>query len=1038
MKHKFNGILALMLMLITQIAFAQDRVVSGTVTDKDGLPVPVANVKVKGTSTGTQTDIDGKYKIKANADQTLVFSYLGIKSQEVKASAGVVNVKMMSDSKELDEVVMVGYGSQKKKDVTSSISKIKGDALQGLVTASFESQLAGRAAGVQVTAPTGIIGQAPRVRIRGVGSINSGSDPLYVVDGMPIYSSDPGSYTFANSLGDINPNDIESYDILKDGAATAIYGSRGANGVILITTKKGKKGDAKVSYNSTVGFSNAVKRFDLLNTAQFLEIANEKRTNTVPTSTAWAAGSLYDTDWQNYVLNNSAVQIEHNLSVSGANDKTNYFLSLGYNTQNGIAKSNNMDRYSFRTNLEHKVNAWLLTGGSIGVTKTDYEGLNVGRNSISGNMFSATRQLPNVSPFDATNATGYNINAAGNIGQGTNLQAVGANLSNIAYVLDKNKLQSKNLRVLANAFLSVNFTKDLQYKFQASVDNTNLIGFLYWDPLHGDGRGSNGRVQNDNTTQTRWNLQNSLTYNNTFADAHNINVVGVIEHQKERNQFYEAVGTDLANDFYSQGIITGAYGTQSVAGSITESGLISYVSRASYNYKQKYFLQGSLRRDGISRLSTNNRWGLFPGYSAGWNVSKESFMDGISKYLSDFKLRASYAATGNIEIGLYPYKGLTSAAQYGASNGIAYTQFGNDNLQWETSKKTDFGLDIAILKNKIKFTYDYFQDDKDGLILRVPQPASLGIPGSIVPGVIAKNVGVMKNSGHEFIIDANIIDKENFKWNVTTNLTLQKSVVTSLPGGLDIVGGSTTDQVSIGPNIIIRENESPNSLFGYEYWGTNPANGNPVYVKADGSLVQGNINTQSYVAFDPNNPSNVSTASSLLATDRKILGSTLPTYFGGISSTMNYKNFDLGFLIRFSGGNKIFNSTRREMLNQDLNNNSTEILGRWQSVANPGDGVTPRMWAGRGNFINLASSASTRFVEDADFISLDNISLGYSLPKSLIDKVKINKIRMYLQLQNMFIITKYKGLNPEMETFGVDINGTPRSKTISMGINVNL
>jgi TonB-linked SusC/RagA family outer membrane protein len=961
-----------------------------------------------------------------------------MKPQEVKATNAVVNVKLQANAAELEEVVVVGYGTQKKRDVTSSITKIKGDALQGLVTPSFESQLAGRAAGVQVTAPTGIIGQAPKIRIRGVSSINSGTDPLYVVDGMPIYSSDPGSYTFSNSLGDINPNDIESYDILKDGAATAIYGSRGANGVVLITTKKGKKGDAKVSYNSTIGFSNAVKRFELLNTEQFLQIANEKRSNMIPAQPAWAAGSSFDTDWQDIVMNRNAVQIEHNLSLSGANDKTNYYLSLGYNTQDGISKNNNLNRYSFKTNIEHKIKSWMTLGGSIGVTKTDYNGLSVGRNSISGSIFNATRQLPNVSPYDSSNITGYNITPAGNVGQGTNLQAVGANLSNIAYVLDKNKFQSNNLRILASANIGINFSKDLQYKFQANVDNTNLVGFLYYDPFHGDGRGSNGRVQNDNTVQTRWNLQNSLTYNKTFADVHNLNVIAVAEHQKERNQFYEAVGTDLADAFYNQGIVTSAYGTQSVAGGITEAGFISYLSRASYNYKQKYFLQGSFRRDGISRLSSKSRWGVFPGYSAGWNISKEKFMEGVSKYLNDFKVRGSYATVGNVDIGIYPYKNLTSASQYGTSNGIGFTQFGNDALQWETSKKLDYGFDFGIFKNKIKFTYDYFRNDIDGLILREPQAASLGIPGTIVPGVISKNIGSMQSSGHEFVIDANIIDNENFKWNVTTNLTLQKSVVISLPSGADIVGGSTTDQVSIGPNIIIRENESPNALFGYQYWGVNPANGNPVYVKANGGLVQGNINTQTYVVFDPNNPSNISTAATLAASDRKILGNTIPTYFGGLNSTMNIKNFDIGFLIRFSGGNKVFNSTRRELLNQDLNNNSTEILGRWQSTSNPGDGWTPRMYAGRGNFVNLASSASTRFVEDGDFISLDNVSLGYSMPKAFLQKIKIDKIRFYLQAQNIFILTKYKGINPEMESFGVDINGTPRSKTISMGINVNL
>jgi TonB-linked SusC/RagA family outer membrane protein len=1040
MKLKFNGFLAMLLLLMAQLTYAQDKSVSGTVTDQSGLPLPGVNVLVKGTQNGTQTDFDGKFKVADAQGKTLVFSFTGMKTMEASASNGM-KVKMADDSAILDEVVVIGYGVQKRNEVTSSITRIKGDDMKGLVTPSFESQLAGRASGVQVTSPTGIIGQAPRIRIRGVGSITSGTEPLYVVDGMPIYSGDSGSYTFANSLGDINPNDIESFDILKDGAATAIYGSRGANGVVLITTKKGKKGDAKISYSSTVGFNKAIETFDLLNTEQFLTIANEKRTNAG--QPAWAVGNQYDTDWQAAVLNNRALQLEHSLSLSGANDKTNYYMSIGYNTQEGVAKSNSMDRYTFKTNLEHKVNSWFSLGGNVGLTKTDYSGLNVGRGSISGNIFSAIRQLPNTPIYDASNPTGYNINLAnGNVGQGTNLQGVGANLSNIVYVLDKNKFESQNTRILLNTFLSADLAKGLNYRLQASVDKQDLLGYLYWNPTHGDGRRDNindsGRIQNDNTSNLRWNIQNILTYNKTLFENHNFATTFVAEYQKERNQFYEAAGTGLANEFYDNGIVTGAYGVQTVAGGITEEGLSSYLGRLSYNYKQKYFLQGSLRRDGLSKFSPDTRWEYFTGYSAGWDVAKESFMSSLSDKISSFKLRASYSEVGNTGVpGSYPYRGLTSASQYGAANGIGYTQFGNDQLRWETSRKTDFGIDFSILRNRIKFTFDYFKNDQDGLVLRVPVGASLGLPG-IAGGTTIKNVGAIENKGQEFGIDASIIDTEDFKWSVNANLTLQKSLVTSLPSNnADILPSPSTTDINVNPNIIIRHNESPNSLYGFEYWGVNSANGNPVYVKADGSLVQGNIATQTYVTFDPNNPTNVSTASNLTAADRKVLGNTLPTYFGGFSSNLSYKNFDFGFLVRFSGGNKIFNATRREMLNQDLNNNSTEIIGRWQSPSEPGDGVTPRLWAGRGNFINQ-TSATSRFVENGDFISLDNVSFGYSCPKSLTERIKVDRIRFYVQLQNMFIITDYKGLNPEMETFGVDLNGSPRAKSMSVGINVNL
>jgi TonB-linked SusC/RagA family outer membrane protein len=642
--------------------------------------------------------------------------------------------------------------------------------------------------------------------------------------------------------------------------------------------------------------------------------------------------------------------------------------------------------------------------------------------------------LPNTSIFDSTNPTGYNINlSTGNVGQGTNLQPVGDNISNIGYVLNFNKFQSKINRSIITAFASVDIAKGLNYRFQANADNAITGGFLYWNPIHGDGRGSNGRLQNSNTDLMRWNTQNILNYNKTFFDNHNVSATTVLEYQKERNQSFFGVGTNLLDEFYNQNLVTGSYGTQESGGGISESGIISYIGRFNYNYKQKYFLQGSIRKDGLSKLSEETRWQSFTGYSAGWNISKEGFMSNLNKYISDFKIRASYAEVGNTEIGTYPYLGLTSASQYGALNGIAFTQFGNDLLKWETSKKTDYGIDLAVLDNKVKLTFDYFKNESDGLVLNSPVPPSLGVPNNS----ISKNIGTMVNDGYEFGLDVSLINNQKFRWDVNANVTLQSNKVSSTPNGADLIGGTSTD-VNISPNIIIRQGESLNSLYGFEYWGVNPANGFPVYYKADGSLVQGNPASQAYSVFNPSNPSNTSTAATLTQADKRILGSSIPKYFGGFSSRMSYKNVDLSFLIRFSGGNKIFNSTRRDLMNQNLNNNSTEILGRWQSASNPGDGWTPILYANSNTFLNQSSNATTRFVENGDFISFDNVTLGYNFPKKIIEKIKVENIRLFVQGQNLFMITDYTGLNPEMETAGVDLNGTPIGRIFSMGINVKL
>jgi TonB-linked SusC/RagA family outer membrane protein len=959
--------------------------------------------------------------------------------QVTVGSASTVNVEMESEAQLMNEVVVVGYGVQKRKEVTGSISKIAGKDIANLVTPSFEGVLAGRATGVQVLTNTGLIGAAPKIRIRGIGSISGSTEPLIVVDGIPIYSGDIGGVSATNGLADINPEDIESFDILKDGAATAIYGSRAANGVVLITTKSGKKGSLKVSYSSVFGVASAYKKYDLLETPDFITISNEKRANTTPVSTPWAAGTAFNTDWQSAVLRN-APQTTHNLNFSGGSEKTKYYLSLGLSDLDGINLSNSMKKYSIRANIDQDINKWLSIGTNLAVSRTEYNGLNSNASGLSGNIFNTIRQLPNTPIYDPADPTGYNLNANNTaVGQWDNLAAVGDAITNIVYVLDHNKYKSTTTRIIASAFANAKITSDLSYKLQVSADNASTDGLQWWNPIHGDGRGSNGILYQDNRNLMRWNWQNILNYKHTFAEDHNLGVTGVAEYQKSRDQLLWGQGSDIISDFFDNNLVNNSFNTKDTGGGVTEKGIISYLGRVTYNYKEKYFIQGSLRRDGISQFESDVRYHNFPGVSAGWTVSKESFMEGISNTLSDFKLRGSYSEVGNVEIlngASYPSKDLTIGSPYGTSNGIGYYQFGNPLLQWETSSKVDFGVDLGFLNNRLTVAFDYYKNDIDNLVLAAPTPPSIGIPNN----TINQNVGKMYNQGYEFAVSFKAINNANFTWDVSSNLTLTKNKVTALFQGQPIVGGSSTD-TNIAPNIIIKEGESINSLYGFRYWGVNKANGNPVYYKADGTLVQGNLSSSTYFTFDPNNPGaamTTATSSSLGTADKTILGNTLPTYYGSFTSSMKYKNLDLGFMFRFSGGNKIFNSTRRELMNQNFNNNGTEILGRWQSVDNPGDGWTPRLYASSNTFTNLSGSASTRFVEDGDFISLDNISLGYTLPKMLMDKIGVDNFRVFAQAQNIWIISDYKGINPEMETSGVDVNGTPRAKVISVGLNVSL
>ena len=565
----------------------------------------------------------------------------------------------------------------------------------------------------------------------------------------------------------------------------------------------------------------------------------------------------------------------------------------------------------------------------------------------------------------------------------------------------------------------------MNFKTQIGVDNSMTEGVQYWNPVHGDGKSSNGYINNDFRNQLRWNVQNILSFNKTFAGSHNVGVVLVNEFQKQRvNNFYGS-GTNLADPFFNSNIVSGSFGTQNSGGGLTENGFISYAGRLNYNFKSKYFLQGSLRYDGISSLPSANRYGLFPGASVGWNVSKEEFLSSINDVVTDFKIRASYAKVGNVDIGNYPYLYTYSPAKYADYNGIAFSQAGNENLKWETSTKYDVGFDALFYDGKYKLTFDYYLNNQDGLILNAPTPPSLGIPGN----AIAKNIGSMKSWGYEFSAEAFIIRNSDFTWSVDGNLTLAGNKITALLDNLDVISNYN----------ILRVGESYNAIFGYDYVGVNGANGYPLYRKADGQIVQANYVTSSYVNYNPANQTDVSIPAATLGnSDKRVLGSALPTYFGAINSKASFKGFDVNVMFRFGGGNVVMNRTRMDLLNQNFTNNSKEILGRWKDGNNTGDGMTPKLWAAGSNFVNLTDQASTRWVEKGDFFKFSTITIGYSLPKEILHRVNIESLRIFAQAQDLFMFTGYKGIDPEMEINGLDYNGTPRQRVVTFGINLGL
>lgn len=1033
------------MLTLFQVVLAQTRAVSGRVTDqKTGEGLPGVTVLLKGTSNGVSTNADGAFSLNVPATGgALVFSSVNYVTQERPLGAdSQINVGLAADTKVLSEVVVTGYGTQERRDLTGSIATVQGEAVASLATPSFAQQLGGRAAGVSVQTPSGLLGQQPRIQIRGTNSISSGTYPLVVVDGQPIFTGQNSGVdaNASSGLADINPNDIESYEVLKDGSATAIFGSRGANGVILITTKHGRKGKASVTYDNYIGAAKTLKRYSVLGADDFVNISNEKDRNAggngaIAAAYSDANGNPVSTDWQSEIFR-TGIQQNHAVAVSGATDKTNYFFSGGYTDQKGVIRANSLQRFTFRGNVDSEIKPWLRVGFNAGLTRTQTLGLNSSTNGLSGNVASALSLFPNV-PSRNPDGTPY-VNAAGILGQGNNTQSIAFNYPNIIFALDNNIYRSTSYRILGNGYLEVEPLKNLRIRSQLSTDTQLEDDFLYYDPRQGDGRSANGLVYQQFSPNIRWNFVNTATYNNVIGEDHKINAVVGVEYQSTTASYYSAQGTNISDRLLGQnGIITSTLASQTIGGDYLQQGYQSYFGRLNYSFKDRYLLSATLRSDALSSLAPGKQRGAFPGGSIGWRVSQEDFFknSSVASFWTDFKLRASYARVGNTNIGYFPYAGIYNPAQYANQSGIAYGQFGNGDLRWETNKKEDYGIDLGFFDGRLVVAADYYRNFNDGLILAVPVAPSLGVPLSSYNA----NVGSMWNKGFELSVTTQNIRNENFTWSSSVNISTNANQVTSLgEGGSPIPGvyqGGTYTITQVGASI--------GSLWGFDYQGVNAANGNPIYKKIDGTLVQGNINTSTYAGYDPANPGVLGAASTLSTNDKILLGQTNPKIFGGFDNTFTFHGFDLDVFLRYNFGNSIMNITRQQLLRMDFLNNGSEILGRWQSATNTGDGTTPRLYSGRGDFINTTNSSSSRFVQKGDFVRIQNITLGYTLPTRYVGALNLSRIRIFGQVQNLYTFTNYKGIDPEVNTTytsntvsGLDYNSNPQQRVFTGGVNV--
>jgi len=1023
-------------LLSTTVAFAQNtKKVTGKVTDENGKVLSGVTVSVGAVK--TTSDDNGNYSLQVpTGSSTIKFSIVGYSDTDMKiGSKNTVDARLNAETNQLSEVVVVGYGVQQKKAFTGSASKIDAKEFSQLVTPSVDRQLAGRAAGVQVVAGGGDVGAPARIRIRGVNSVSQNQSPLIVVDGVPFISGNIAAATNSNALGDINPNDIENIEVLKDGSATAIFGSRAANGVIMITTKKGSKSGAmKVNYDATFGFTSPFKTYDLLNNAQFVEISNEKRTNTGVTG--WAApgdGNTYD--WQRLVMRDNTPTSQHNLSFSGGTAKSTYFFSLNYSDQKGILISNANKSYRIRFNFDHEINKFIKVGNNLTLSKQVDNDQNNGSNALSGGIASALRMLPNVNPFNPDHPTGYNIRfpQLNQVGLGPNSNPVDDNFTNPLFTLTQNRYESDKLRVNNNLYVELSPMKGLKIRSAFNYDFLNDYSTVALSPVHGDGFSSLGNIQNVGQQVQRMVWQNYMNYNTTLFNDHNVYLTAGHEVQEDISKFVSGSLQQLSDPFFLQkNVISGSGALQFASGGYGVSGFQSLFGRLNYDFKNKYFVQGSVRRDGQSSLAPANRFGVFPGASVGYRISEEGFWKQnqfLNKTFSDVKLKGSYAIVGN-QLGGFPYLSTFGSAAYGNIPGLAPNLVGNAALQWERSKKLDVGLELGLFNNRFTFVADWFLNDIDQLVFAVPTPNSAGIPGNS----ISQNVGTARNNGLEFALSGDIIRAKDFNWGFNANFTTLENKITSLYS----VGGVPVTTIP-GAYNRIETGQSLNYLWGWQYVGVNTQTGNPMYSKANGTLVQRNTTNGSFFTAADMNDGNMTTSNPLTDADRVNLGNSLPTYFGAVTNNFRYKNFSLEFMIRFQGGNKIMNITRQEaLLSQNFHNNGTEIMNRWKA---PGD-VTdvPRLRYAQSATVNQTGAAISRFVESGDFVRLQNVVFSYAFSNQSLSKFSngyIKNARVFAQGQNLFMLTNYSGLDPDNASqSGIDNAVSPTLRILSVGLNV--
>ncbi|MGH6666465.1 SusC/RagA family TonB-linked outer membrane protein [Bacteroides hominis] len=1044
MKRKLMLLLTCLFIGIGLVTAQTQKVTGVVISEEDGQPVVGASVLAKGTTVGVITDLNGKFTLSGipSSAKTLQISYIGMQTAEV-AIAPNIKVILKTDSKALDEVVVVAYGTQSARTVTASVSSVKADALKDVPSVSFDQMLQGRASGVSITTPSAGVGQAPIVRVRGVNSITSGTSPLYVVDGVPIESGNLSYLANANALADINPADIVSMDVLKDAAAAALYGSRAANGVILITTKQGQSGKVKVSYDGFVGFSNATDFYEMMNAQEYVDfknlaVKNRYGTDELSLTAGYvspygnkafnmmkdANGNYVDTDWKDAAFQNGLSQ-SHSVAVSGGSDKVRYYLSGNYTTQEGIVKGDKYDRLGVKANINVQATDWLKVGMNTNVTTGTTSYVDAARR---GSNF-AVGGFPRLALINAPNLPMYNEDGtpyylAQGLGYGGN--TVFSTFSNPAAILSLgNGLSSDVTRFIGVFYAEATPVKGLSLKTQYGVDYARIEEQRFWSPLHGDGVNSKGLANAYNTKNNRWTWTNTATYSFSLGQ-NNFNLLAGTEASERNNSRWTAQRKDLQDDKFI--VFQGPFGSATAGGSLSNNTMVSYFGRINYDYASKYIVSLNYRRDGYSALSEKNRWGNFGGVSAAWRVSEEAFFQPLRNVVDDLKIKGSYGVVGNTDIYDYASKSFYSSYNYGINGTYGLAQIADPNLKWESSEKYSIGFNARLL-NRINVDFDYYYTKSSDLILDVPQSPSKGIPGNI----ITTNAGKMRNSGIELTVSADVIKNSDFTWETSFNITTNKNKVISLADGVENILKGDNGGLEI-TNITV-PGKSIGRLYLYPTAGVDPKSGRRVFITPEGD--------RTLLMFEKNGWFYEDGTEYTGDFEPVDCGNTLPTWYGGWTNNFKYKGFDLSLFFQFSGGNKIYNGTKASVSDMRYWNNSKDVYNKYWTPERTHAEYPMPIYG--DNYSNGSALPISDLVERGDYLRLKNVSLGYTFnTKNWSKAVGISALRLYVQAQNLFVITGYSGMDPETLTNvesatlagGTDKNTLPQARTYTIGVNL--